>query len=235
MSSCEIIQQRIQEKRNNLPLPIGGVRCIMFWYDSKKDFIDCIDGLHIIAGYDKREVKIHKVESFFETKYLLEHTDTQSHYIIYIPHVHPDKYHENWLIDIELYASEFKADNLAMAMDECGIESMEWYGKLEDHVHFFGSQERKQLLHDLFLASKQQNNIESLYTCMLAVCVGSKRDTFDDIVINLFKQGFEETNKAWTLIKKSKLEEKFWQQVKEYYDYKNPEPSLTNLWYSMYF
>jgi hypothetical protein len=49
MSSCETIQQRIQEKRNTLPLPIGGERCIMFWYDPKQDFVDCIDGLDITS------------------------------------------------------------------------------------------------------------------------------------------------------------------------------------------
>jgi hypothetical protein len=60
------------------------------------------------------------VESYFKTKYILEHEDQESNYLLYLTE-QPAKPEENWLEDVRLYSANFKADKLAMIMDECKI------------------------------------------------------------------------------------------------------------------
>ena len=142
------IQERLQNKFNeeaNL-LAWEKKRAIVFRYDWKKSYEDIIDDLQLTCKWS--DVKILKVTSYFEAKYLLEHEDTTSHYLLYFPEDRA-KPQENWLEDIRLYSSDFNADKLAIEINECKIEWFEnlslWdiYDKLLPYEDFFNNKQRK--------------------------------------------------------------------------------------------
>ena len=58
----------------------------------------------------------------FAVKKLLSVDDTTNNYLVYCP-LSVESPEENWLLDIELYSEEFRADLISIWMDELGIPS----------------------------------------------------------------------------------------------------------------
>ena len=58
----------------------------------------------------------------FSVKKLLSVDDLTTNYLVYSPCVYnrPD---DNWLLDVELYSEEFRADLISIWMDEMGLIS----------------------------------------------------------------------------------------------------------------
>ena len=53
----------------------------------------------------------------FAAKQLLSDTDTESDYLVYNPISYSDV-RDDWLLDLELYSEEFRADLLSIRMQE---------------------------------------------------------------------------------------------------------------------
>ena len=111
----EVIRKRL-EARFAAPLPEFYKRRIIFWHDEDQSFGEMIDELNI------QEVKVLKLtgSNNFYAKQLLSEDDTISNYLVYNPISYND-IQDNWLLDIECYSEEFRADLLSMRMDEFGI------------------------------------------------------------------------------------------------------------------
>ena len=109
----------IQElnRRFAQPLPEFYSRRIIFWYDEDREFEDKISEIELV---DAKVVAMTGTNSF-EIKKLLSHDDKSSNYLLYCPINYPDL--ENWLLPIQLYSEEFRADLTAIWMDEMGIPS----------------------------------------------------------------------------------------------------------------
>ena len=67
-------------------------------------------------------VKILKLtgKNNFAAKHILSDTDTKSNYLVYNPLSYP-YIRDNWLLDIELYSEEFRADLLSIRMQELNM------------------------------------------------------------------------------------------------------------------
>ena len=93
------------------PLADNYKRRIVFWQDPDGEFSDLVDELCL------DEVKVLKLtgKNNFAAKQLLSETDTDSNYLVYNPLSYSDV-RDNWLLDIELYSEEFRADLLSIRM-----------------------------------------------------------------------------------------------------------------------
>ena len=112
--SIDIVQTLKQ--RFLAPLADNYQRHIIFWQDPDGEFSDFIDDLQI------ENVKTLKLtgDNNFYAKQLLSEIDTESNYLVYNPISYTDIM-DDWLLDIELYSEEFRADLLSIRMQELNM------------------------------------------------------------------------------------------------------------------
>ena len=109
------IEKTLQE-RFSAPLRENYERRIIFWHDPEVEFSAYVDELNL------DDVKILKLtgSNNFAAKLLLSETDINSNYLIYNPISYSD-IRDNWLLDIELYSEEFRADLISIRMQELNM------------------------------------------------------------------------------------------------------------------
>lgn len=112
------LQKIIQDLNRRFAAPLSEFykRRIIFWYDEDKEFEDKIEDLSL----DNAKVLVLTGCNNFEAKKLLAVDDTTSNYLVYCP-LRYEKSEDNWLINIELYSEEFRADLYSIWMDEMGL------------------------------------------------------------------------------------------------------------------
>ncbi len=116
MDSEKIIQDL--NRRFAAPLPEFYRRRIIVWYDEEGEFKDRLNELSL----DNAKVVALTGSNYFAVRKLISVEDTRSNILLYCPlsYNRPD---DNWLLDVELYSEEFRADLIAMWMDEMHLES----------------------------------------------------------------------------------------------------------------
>lgn len=105
-------------KRFLSPLPEFYKRRIVVWYDEEKEFEDQIGKLEL----QNAKVLYVTGNNYFEIKKKIAVDEPNQNFLLYNP-MNYEKPDEDWLIDVELYSEEFRADLIAIWMDEMGIPS----------------------------------------------------------------------------------------------------------------
>ena len=137
MDSDKIIQELNQ--RFAAPLPEFYKRRIVFWYDEDGEFQDRLDEVTL----NNAKLLALTGTNNFAVKKLLSVDDTTSNYLIYCP-LSYEKPEENWLLDIELYSEEFRADLISIWMDELGIPSTPAMRKqVKEYRKYFNAKTRR--------------------------------------------------------------------------------------------
>lgn len=126
-------------RRFDAPLPEFYQRRILFWHDEDRDFEERIKDIQI------ENVKIITLtdRNMFKIKKLLAADDTDHHYLVYrtASHERPD---DDWLINMELYSEEFRADLISIWMDEIKIAPTPTFRNLvKEYKKFFNAQPRR--------------------------------------------------------------------------------------------
>lgn len=93
-------------------------RRIIFWYDEDREFEDKLDGLQL----DDAKVVRLTGSNTFAVKKLLCAGDLSSNYLVYSP-LSFQRDDDNWLINVQLYSEEFRADLISIWIDEMGLTS----------------------------------------------------------------------------------------------------------------
>lgn len=126
-------------KRFAAPLPEFYKRRIIFWYDEDREFEDKIEELALANA----NVLALAGTNNFVAKKLLAVDDTTSNYLVYSP-LRYEKPEDNWLINIELYSEEFRADLNSIWMDEMGLPNNATVRRMvKGYRKFFNSIERR--------------------------------------------------------------------------------------------
>ncbi|MCD8011884.1 MAG: BREX-1 system phosphatase PglZ type A [Lachnospiraceae bacterium] len=122
-------------RRFSFPLPEFYTRRIIFWYDEEGEFEDQIDKLEL----DHAKVIKLTGRNTFTVKKQMVMDDTMSNYLVYSP-LPFEKEGDNWLLNIQLYSEEFRADLNSIWMDEMGLpttpvirKQVKAYGKFFKH------------------------------------------------------------------------------------------------------
>ena len=121
------------------PLPEFNKRRIIFWYDEDREFEDKLDGLQL------DNVKVIRLtgKNTFAVKKLLCADDLTSNFLVYSP-LSFSKDDDNWLINVQLYSEEFRADLISIWIDEMGLTSSPVIRKqIKGYRDFFNAKERR--------------------------------------------------------------------------------------------
>lgn len=140
MASMDL-QKIIQDlnRRFAAPLPEFYKRRIIFWYDDDREFEDKVEELVL----DNASILVLTGNNTFAAKKLLAVDDTTSNYLVYCP-LRYEKPEDNWLINIELYSEEFRADLNSIWMDEMGLPNNPTVRRMvKGYRKFFNSIERR--------------------------------------------------------------------------------------------
>ena len=189
-------------------------RNIIFWYDKEGQYADEIDTIQLAHA---RLQKLTKTNSL-QTKYLIEHEDTQSNFLIYAPFDKPSIY-EDHLVDMYFYSRHFATDRETAICEDCNISSV-YLPFLKKYPQFWtDSNEKrfKELISAIDLSSLTEKTLGFI---MLASVIKTETADFNQMVKILITSDFiENKQKLYNNLVKSGLEELFWQYCMEEYGF----------------
>lgn len=120
------------------PLPEFYKRRIIFWIDDEAEFADKIDSVVLIDA----KVIVLTGSNTFAVKKQITVDDTISNFLVYRPFHIDDE--ENWLLNVQLYSEEYRADLISSYMDEMKLPSSPAMRKsVKGYRKFFNSKERR--------------------------------------------------------------------------------------------
>lgn len=141
------ISQVIQDlnRRFSAPLPEFYRRRIIFWYDEEQEFEDQLDQLTLEGA----KLAVLTGSNTFAVKKLLCEEDLDSNYLVYDPRVFTID-DDNWLINVQLYSEEFRADLISIWINEMGLPATPVVrSQVKRYRNFFRAKERRDALQKL--------------------------------------------------------------------------------------
>ncbi|MFC0212424.1 BREX-1 system phosphatase PglZ type A [Paenibacillus chartarius] len=200
-------------------------RAVVFWYDPNTQVE--FDELHRHFETDDVEVCLLTPDNFFRIKVDIEIKHPNQSFILYAPFARPSD-NDNYLLDILLYASEFKADEVATLAEQLQIEDYVIRPLIDQYGAFFRSNERRQKLKRLLPAQADQNRLE---ISIAAVCVGSPSPSISDLTRYLLLTGLDESsNEAYKNLAKWFYINRIWEIICSYFGLSSPQENNKLQW-----
>ena len=221
MDTDKIIQDL--NRRFAAPLPEFYQRRIIFWYDEDKEFEDKLDEVVL----ENAKVIALTGNKAFSVKKLLSVDDLTTNYLVYSPCVYnrPD---DNWLLDVELYSEEFRADLISIWMDEMGLISNPAMRKqVKNYRAYFNAKDRR-------LKVSTQNKVPEtpaqLHMAVMAAICGLKDAQPNMILRSVFQAGLDlNNNTVYQDFVKYHADAAFWAMVRQGCGFVEEEPDLGRL------
>lgn len=197
------------------PLPEFYRRRIIFWYDEEREFEDKIDDIELS---DAKIVKL-TGSNTFEVKKLLAHDDTASNYLVYRP-FGIDKPDDDWLINIELYSEEFRADLGSIWLEEMGLSASPLLRKqVRQYKRFFAAKDRRAKVSAL---AKNITAAPQFHLAVMAAICGVKDIQPNSIIRAVLKGGLDaETNAVYQSLVSYDAQNPFWVMAAQAAGYKD--------------
>lgn len=185
-------------------------RKVIFWYDAPRNFKEDIEN----DTFSNCKVLICN-QNEFEIKKTIEHDDTTSNFLVYVPSERPADT-ENWLLDILMYGEEYYADTVALTMRRLGITNTDLRKIIENHVKFFDSEARTKKLNN-YVAVNNDTTSNELRVAMMAVLTKAQANNIESVLKELV---FEDDEHAkYKELVKFRFEDAFWNAVCDLYNY----------------
>ena len=221
MDADRVIQDL--NKRFAEPLPEFYKRRIIVWHDEEREFEDRISEITLT---DARIVALTGT-NYFAVKKLLCVDDTTGNYLLYCP-ISYETLEENWLLDIELYSEEFRADMLSMWMDEMGIAQIPGLRKgFKQYRKFFNAQTRRKAVMN---QTAVPGTMEQLQMAIMAALAGIKYPKPDPIIKEVLRAGLDtENNDIYKEYVNYGIDEAFWRMVAQGTGYQEENSHLGRL------
>lgn len=208
MASMDL-QKIIQDlnRRFAAPLPEFYKRRIIFWYDDDREFEDKVEELVL----DNASILVLTGNNTFAAKKLLAVDDTTSNYLVYCP-LRYEKPEDNWLINIELYSEEFRADLNSIWMDEMGLPNNPTVRRMvKGYRKFFNSIERRK---SVAAMAKSIGTASQLHMAVMASICGIKDAQPSGIIRAVLAQSLDlESNTIYQDFVKYGAQNPFWVMV----------------------
>ncbi len=221
MDLDKIIQELNQ--RFNATLPEFYKRRIVFWYDEDGEFQDRLDE---VVLNDVKLITLTGTNNF-AVKKLLAVDDISSNYLIYCPFTY-EKPEDNWLLDIELYSEEFRADLISIWMDELGIPATPAMRKqVKEYSKFFNAKNRR----DKIASQGKAPTVPiQLHLAVMGALGGLKDISPAAIIKEVLKAGlYINTNNIYSEFVNYGANNPFWLMVKQGTGYESDNPDLSKL------
>ena len=187
-----------------------GDRRIIFWYDAPANFkedilADTFDNCRLLVC-DKNE---------FALKKIIEHEDTESNILVYIPSEKP-KDTENWLLDVLMYSDEYYADTVALTMRRLGLTNTDLRRIIEKYSKFFDSEARIKKL-GAFVQISDSVTAADFMLGMMCVIVKANSRSVESVLTELVFD--DTTGSKYAEIRKFGFEEYLWDEICRTYNY----------------
>ena len=210
-------------RRFSAPLPEFYKRRIVVWVDEDAEFADKTNE---IVLNNAKIISLTGNNNFYAKK-LLAVDDTTSNYLIYRPFSYNSN-EDNWLLDIELYSEEFRADLISMWMDEMGIpQTPALRNCFKQYKKFFNAQARRNNISKL---EDKPLTPAQLQMAIMAVLSGLKEAKPNDIIRAVLKAGLrKESNTLYQDFVSYGIDEAFWRMVDQGSGYQNEDSNLEKL------
>ena len=203
------IEKVIQDlnRRFAAPLPEFYRRRIIFWHDDDREFEDKIEELVL----DNASILVLTGNNTFAAKKLLAVEDTTSNYLVYCP-LRYEKPEDNWLINIELYSEEFRADLNSIWIDEMGLPNNPTVRRMvKGYRKFFNSIERRK---SVAAIAKNIGTASQLHMAVMASICGIKDAQPSGIIRAVLAQSLDlESNTIYQDFVKYGAQHPFWVMV----------------------
>ena len=221
MDSDKIIQELNQ--RFAAPLPEFYKRRIIFWYDEDEEFRERLDEVSL----NNAKLVALTGTNNFAVKKLLSVDDTTNNFLVYCP-LSYEKPEDDWLLDIEMYSEEFRADLISIWMDEMGIPSTPAMRKLvKDYRKFFKAKVRRD---KIVSQSKVPSVPAQLHMAVMGALGGVKDVTPAAIIKEVLKAGMDtDTNDLYQEFVNYGADKAFWSMVKQGSGYVSEQPDIAML------
>lgn len=205
MDAEKVIQDL--NRRFAVPLPEFYHRRIIFWYDEEREFEDIIKELAL----ENAKVLVLTGNNTFAAKKLLAADDTTSNYLVYSP-LRYEKPDDNWLINIELYSEEFRADLNSIWMDEMGLPNNATVRRMvKGYRKFFNNMERRK---SVAAMAPNITTASQLHLAVMASICGLKDVRPANIIRAVLSQSLElESNSFYQDFVKYGAQNPFWVMV----------------------
>lgn len=194
-------------RRFAAPLPEFYNRRIIFWYDEDREFEDKLGEVDL----ENARLAVLNGHNNFEIKKLLSVDDKSNNYLVYSP-LSYDRPDEDWLIHIELYSEEFRADLNSIWMREMGLPASPVIRKQVKAYHkFFNAKERRAKVAAL------NNNITTaaqMHLVVMAAICGIKDIQPNSIIHAVINAGLNmDTNSIYQNLVNFNADKPFWMMV----------------------
>lgn len=194
-------------------------RRIIFWYDEDREFEDKLDDLRL---ENATLVKLTGSNTFAVKKLLCE-DDLTSNFLVYQP-LSFDKPDDNWLVNVQLYSEEFRADLNSIWMEEMGLPSTPVIRQqVKGYRKFFGAKPRRDAV------SKLNLHIESaldLHLAVMAAICGCQDARPGSIIRAVLNAGLDmEQNQLYRNLENYGARNAFWAVVGRVAGYSEGEDS----------
>lgn len=210
-------------KRFAAPLPEFYKRRIIFWYDEDREFEDKLDDIQI----DNAKLLVLTGTNNFAAKKLLNVDDTTGNYLVYSP-ISYESQEDDWLLNIELYSEDFRADLVSIWMNEIDLPATPDFRRMvKVYKKFFGAQTRRAAFAKL---NKSISTPSQMHLTVMAAICGADNAQPNSIVKAVISGGTEmESNKVFRSLVNYGAEAPFWALVKQATGYFEEEPSIERL------
>lgn len=205
------------------PLPEFYKRRIVVWHDEEKEFAEKIGELALVDA----KIAILTGTNYFSVKKLLAVDDTDSNYLLYSPFTY-ESMEDNWLLDIELYSEEFRADLISMWMDEMGLPKIPGLrSAIKPYRKFMNAKERRK---QIASQNVMPTTAAGLQMAIMAALAGIKEAKPAGIIKAVLAGGVNAAeNRLWQDFVKYGIDEAFWRMALQGTGYQEDEKDLGRL------
>ena len=188
---------------------------IVFWYDAARDMRAEFEALDL-PGVTKLEI----ANNEFGVKRRILRQEPRGQFLLFKDGTEPPMA-ENWLLDVQLGAAVFAADQAAIWLAELGLP-LQFEPVVREHLEFFRAKARVDALKAGLQLTDTQTQIRLR---MLAVCAGADGglETVIEALLAEFATGKAD---ALRLIERSGLTATLWKQVGQTYGYTADNPDF---------
>ena len=196
-------------RRFSLPLPEFYKRRIIFWYDEDREFQDQLEEISL----DGVELLILTGSNTFAAKKKICEDCPTTNFLVYDPRSFT-KDDDNWLINVQLYSEEFRADLNSIWMDEMGLPATPIIRNQVKHYRkFFRAKERRDAVKKL---SGNISNAPQMHLAVMAALSGCNDIQPNKIIKAVFHGGLDMgTNEFYQNFLTYGAEKPFWVMVSQ--------------------
>ena len=201
------------------PLPEFYKRRIIFWYDEDREFEDQLEELSL----DGVELVILTGSNTFAVKKQLCEDSLTTNFLVYDPRSFT-KNDDNWLINVQLYSEEFRADLNSIWMDEMGLPATPIIRNQVKHYRkFFRAKDRRDTVKKL---SGSISTAPQMHLAVMAALAGCNDIQPNKIIKAVIHAGLDlDTNSIYQSFLTYGADKPFWVMVSQATGYSEGDDS----------